>query len=64
MRYDRDKAACAAPEPQGERPCTPGVLQLRLRQLYSSGRRRRVRLPADHFLFPALQVVPRRCPAP
>lgn len=63
-RYGRDKAACTAPEPQGERPCAPGVLQLWLRQLYSSGRRGRVRLPADHFLFPALQVVPRCCPAP
>ena len=28
-RYDRGKAACAAPKPQGQRPCTPGVLQLR-----------------------------------
>ena len=27
-RYGRDKAACTAPEPQGERPCAPGATMI------------------------------------
>ena len=44
----------AATKPQGKHPCEKGVLQLREWQLYFTGRRGHLRMPAAHFLFPAL----------
>lgn len=41
-------------KPQGKHPCEKGVLQLREWQLYFTGRRGHLRMPAAHFLFPAL----------
>lgn len=63
-KYERGKAADAAPKPQDKRPCEKGVLQLRRRELSATGRRGRVRMSAAHFLFAALQMVSRRRPAP
>ena len=39
---------------KGKHPCEKGVLQLREWQLYFTGRRGHLRMPAAHFLFPAL----------
>ena len=44
----------AATKPQGKHPCEKGVLQLREWQLYFTGRRGHLRMPAAHFLFAAL----------
>ena len=50
------------PVPQGKK-AGPSVLQLWEWELPRSWRWRRMRLCAEHFLLPAVQVVSRRCPA-
>ena len=57
MRYDRDKAAYTTPKPEGQQPYKKGVLQLRARTLYLTGRRGGMCLPAAYFLFAFMQVV-------
>ena len=64
MRYDRAKAAYAAPKPESQQPCEKGVLQLREWQLYFTGRRGGMCLPAAYFLFASLQMVSDRRIAP
>ena len=64
MKYDRAKAAFAAPKPESQQPCKKGVLQLRARTLYLIGRRGGMCLPAAYFLFTSMQVVSDRRTSP
>ena len=64
MKYDRAKAAHAATEPESQQPCKKGVLQLRARTLYLTGRRGGMCLPAAYFLFTSMQVVSDRRTSP
>ena len=49
--------AIFATEPKSQQPCKKGVLQLRARTLYLTGRRGGMCLPAAYFLFAFMQVV-------
>ena len=64
MKYDRAKAAYAAPKPESQQPCKKGVLQLRKRTLYFTGRRGGMCLPAAYFLFASMQMVSDRRTSP
>lgn len=56
MKYDRGKRL-TPPQSRKVNSLVKGVLQLRARTLYLTGRRGGMCLPAAHFLFAFMQVV-------